>query len=91
MQYGMRYYLDQSSYTAYPTFQQRNFGPVYQLSPSAMVSWGGTDTTYSSCNCYLQYVRVYLDWVADSQDKMIDLALMNPNSKNIKCDSIFIK
>ncbi len=57
-----------------------------------MVYWGGTDPFYLSCNCYLQYVRLYLDWVADSKDKMIDLALMNPNRKeNIKFDSIFIK
>ena len=88
----MLYYIDQSSYTAYFVFRPRNDGLLYQLSPSALVTWGGKDPFYSSCSCYLQYVRMYLDWVADSQDKMIDIALMNPNSKeNIKSDSIFIK
>ena len=75
----MRYYLGQTSHTNETTFKEWQNGRYYQLMPSAKVTWGGSDGFHSFCNCWMQYVRLYLDWVADSEDKMISLALMNPN------------
>ena len=77
----MRYYLDQTSKTNNVIFKQRVNGTAYQLLPSATVFWGGKDPFYQYCNCWMQYVRIYLDWVADSADKIMNLALMNPDGK----------
>lgn len=77
----MKYYFDQISNMPFVLFQERNKGPLCQVGPSTEISWGGkdSDSSYEDCICWIQYVRLYLDWTADSADKMISLALMNSN------------
>ena len=42
-----------------------------------------TEATYSSSSlAFLQYVRMHWDWVADSPDKMINLALMDTSGNS---------
>ena len=77
-QYAMRHYLDQPSHSNNVIFQSRNNGPCYQLGPSTVVTWGGKDPHGYQSACYLQYLRIYWDYVADSEDKMRNLALMEP-------------
>ena len=48
----------------------------YQVSGTTKVFLGGA-RYFSTCRCYLQYARIYWDYVADSKDKMINLAMMN--------------
>lgn len=76
MQYGTRYYLNQATYSQNVIFGQRSASSSYQLSGTTKV-FLGDDPYYSPCLCYLQYVRIYWDYVADSQDKMVNLAMMN--------------
>lgn len=78
-QSGIRYYLDQTSKTSNVIFQKRNTGTLRSLSPSAVVYWGGKDPFLDYCNCWMQYVRVYWDYLADTEEKLINLALMNPS------------
>ena len=79
-QYAMKYYLDQSSHSNIVIFRSRNnSGSCYELSPSTVVTWGGKDLHNYQSACYLQYLRIYWDWVADSEDKMRNLALMEPD------------
>ena len=80
-QFGFRYYL---TTTAQITFRQQTVGgTIYQLNPSATIFWGGKDNYYGNCYCYIQYVRMYWDYLADTQDKLINLALMSPDSKSM--------
>ncbi len=87
LQYGVRYYLDQTSDSNNTIFQTRSDGPCYQLDTSTIVTWGGKDPYLNSSLSWIQYVRVYLGWVADSADKMTSLALMDPDGilKHDKC------
>ena len=56
---------------------------AYSLLPSTVVQWGGADRTYSYCDCTMQYVRFYVNYAPNTQDQMINLALMNPQSKSL--------
>ena len=76
MNYGMRYYLNQTTYSQNAIFGSRSKGPSYQLLSTTKVYLGG-DPYFSTCRCYLQYVRMYWNYVADSEDKMINLAMMD--------------
>ena len=78
-QYAMRYYLDLPNKPNNVIFRSRNNGPCYQLGPSTVITWGGKDTQYYQSVCYLQYLRIYWDWLADSEEKMRNLALMEPD------------
>ena len=78
--YGMKYRLDSTTSRSMNMFRQRNTGTSYQAIPSANVFWGGSDNVLSQCSCWLQFVRIYWDYLADSEDKMINLALMNSDS-----------
>ena len=82
MHFGARYYLDQASYSENLIFQSRTVNPSYQLSGTARVYLGG-DHYFDPCLCYLQYVRIYWEYVADSRDKMINLAMMNSGGINL--------
>ena len=67
-----------------PNFQTRIDGAPYALSSSTIITWGGSETNSNSpCECYIRYMRVYLDWLADSSDAMINLALLSAESKNV--------
>ena len=79
MQYGTRYYLNQAPSSQKVIFQSREISSAYQLSGTTKVFVGG-DPYYHTTRGYLQYVRVYWDYVADSQSKMINLARMDINS-----------
>eukprot|EP00331_Platyophrya_macrostoma_P031937 CAMPEP_0176438462 /NCGR_PEP_ID=MMETSP0127-20121128/19299_1 /TAXON_ID=938130 /ORGANISM="Platyophrya macrostoma, Strain WH" /LENGTH=335 /DNA_ID=CAMNT_0017822419 /DNA_START=247 /DNA_END=1255 /DNA_ORIENTATION=+ len=80
-QYGFRY-DPSSSYTISSYFSSLNVNPatLYSITPATYVYWGG-DTNSYICNCAIQYVRFYIDYAASSQDEMINLALMNPDSR----------
>ena len=58
-----------------------NSGDIYSISPSTTIYWGAT-TRHGVCYCRAQYARFYIDYVPTSQDQMINLALMNPESKS---------
>ena len=75
-QYAMRYYLDLPNHSNNVIFQSRNNGPCYQLGPLTISTWGGKDPYHDPSGCYIQYLRMYWDWVADSEEKMQNLALM---------------
>ena len=79
-QFGFRYYLLPSTTSAQITYNSRTVSGTYQLIPSAKIFWGGKDNYYGNCYCYQQYVRLYWDYLADTEDKMINLALMSPDS-----------
>ena len=83
-QHGFRYVLG-SDYTVEPTaiFKSRNAasGKFYSLTGAATFQWAKNVFT-EHCNCRMQYVRVYTDHVPYNQDMMINLAGMNPPSKN---------
>ena len=54
-------------------------GNLFTISPSTKIYWGG-DTLGRDCNCEIQYVRFYIDYAANSEAQMLNLALMNPQS-----------
>ena len=76
----MRYYLNQTTFCANVIFRSREAMSSYQLSGATKVYLGG-DAYYKSCHCYLQYVRIYWDYLADSQDNIINLAMMDADGK----------
>lgn len=86
-QHGIRYYLNETSHSESVIYQSRNTSASYKVSSTTHVFWGG-DGRYSTCNCYLQYLRVYLNWVADSQDQLINLALMDADGTFMQNQSI---
>lgn len=55
-------------------------GSLYSISPTTKIYWGG-DTSNKFCLCDTQYVRFYIDYAASSQAEMLNLVLMNPQSK----------
>ena len=83
--YRHKYSLSQSGYSIDQIYQTRVVSTGYSISGSTTIAWGGdvvdpsNYATYSFA--YLQYVRMYWGWVADSQDKMINLALMDTGGK----------
>lgn len=80
-QIGFRYYLLPSSNSVQITYKQQTMpSSPYQLKPSATIFWGGRDNYEMNCYCYVQFVRLYWDYLADTQEKMINLALMSPDS-----------
>ena len=36
------------------------------------------------CLCDMKYLRIYWDWIADSEDKMRNLAMMDSNGIHFK-------
>ena len=75
MQYGARYYLNETTYSQNVILQSRIGGSSQNLTGTTKVFMGG-DPFYATCHCYLQHLRVYWDYLADSQDKMINLAMI---------------
>ena len=73
--HGIRYYLNQTNYTENVKYLSRGPSANYKVSGATQVFWGG-DGRYSTCNCHIQFMRLYLNWVADSRDQLINLALM---------------
>ena len=69
-QYAMRYYLDLPNHSNNVIFQSRNNGPCYQLGPLTISTWGGKDPYHDPSGCYIQYLRMCWDCVADSEEKM---------------------
>ena len=83
IQYGFRYYLGSSSAVAPTTiFYTRGppSGAYHVLTSAAFLNWTN-DVHQLHCDCKMRYVRLYTDFVPSSQDMMISLALMDPNSK----------
>ena len=83
-QYAMRYYLDLPNHSNNVIFQSRNNGPCYQLGPLTISTWGGKDPYHDPSGCYIQYLRMCWDCVADSEEKMQNLALMEPDG-TVEC------
>lgn len=89
MQYGFRYHLKNDQTSTIFFKQQNPSGTLYTIDPSSEISLGG-DLYAGLCYCTLQYVRFYIDYVPDSQDQMINLALNSEDSKIMfKFDSLF--
>lgn len=72
--FGFRYYVDQMSNSDIVIFQTVSVGTSYPLALSAVVYWGGHNYNYNHCACWMQYVRIHLDWVADTEAKMLSLS-----------------
>ena len=81
IQYGFRYVLG-AGYSVTKDFKTRTptAGTFYELTSAATFQWTNTADAID-CICKMQYVRVYTDYVPYNEDMMINLALMNPNSK----------
>ena len=80
IQYGFRYRLENSySVTAVYNTRSSDDGAFYTLTSAATFMWT-KDLHTSHCDCNMQYVRVYTDYIPYNQDMMISLALMNPDS-----------
>ena len=62
------------------TIVNANAPGTYQLGPSSVFTWGGKDQTHLYCACTMQYVRFYVNYAPETQDQMVNLALMNPQS-----------
>ena len=69
--------------SATPAIANQSAKGVYNLLPSTVVQWGGKDRKYNSCSCTMQYVRFYVNYAPNTEDQMINLALMNPQSKTL--------
>lgn len=76
-QFGFRYYLDLDGRSDRVIYNTRTIGQTTDLGPSSKVTWGGKDIYYDASTCYLQYLRIYWDYLADSQNHMINLAIMD--------------
>mgnify|MGYP001018494826 FL=1 len=84
IQYGFRYRLENSySVISGYTTRSSNNDAFYALTSAATFMWT-KDLHTPHCNCNMQYVRVYTNFVPYNQDMMISLALMNPTSINFK-------
>ena len=79
----MRYYLNQETYSQNVIFGNRSVNATYQLLGSTKVYLGGDPILLSNCGCSLQYARMYWNYVADSRDKMINLAMMDNEGINL--------
>ena len=74
------YTLQQGSYGSQPVIANASALGAYQLLPSSNITWGGADQAYPYCNCKMQYVRFYVNYAPNTQDQMINLAVMDPTS-----------
>ena len=83
IQYGFRYALG-ASYSVQKGFKTRTptSGNFYALTSAATFQWTKSNAYSQHCTCSMQYVRVYTDYIPYNEDMMINLALMNPDSKN---------
>ena len=84
IQYGFRYRF--SDHNVSMNEQQRSGSPYnfYAIDPTAKVYWGAENIYTTGCNCMLQYVRGYLNYLALTTDEQISLALMTESGKLIK-------
>ena len=62
-----------------PTSSDNNY---YALNSTYKVLWG-KDGINSGCNCSMQYIRVYLDYAAQTEEQMINLAVMDRGSNTL--------
>ena len=79
--YKFRYDIDDTSTP--PNFESKSAvgGSFYSIDGSSTFYWGGDEPdTYDYCDCEMRYVRLYLNYVARSQDEMVNLAIMDPSS-----------
>ena len=76
--FGIRYYLDSVNRKENVVYKSRSVGTCHWLLSSTRVYWGG-DGFYNHCFCDLQYLRLYWNYLADSQEKMMNLAMMDTN------------
>ena len=75
-QNGFRYTLPSTS-TRKAIFNTRSpTGSFYDLNIGGKIFIGGDDY-YTPANAWLQYVRVYLNYIPNSEDEMLNLAIMN--------------
>ena len=65
--------------------QQRSGAPYtfFEIDPTAKVYWGADNLYTTGCNCMLQYVRVYLNYLKITIVEQIGLALMDTSGKLI--------
>ena len=74
------YKLQLGVYDSIITILNVNAPGTYRLEPSSVLTWGGRDQAYIYCACTMQYVRFYVNYAPETQDQMVNLALMNPQS-----------
>ena len=75
-QFALKYYIEPGSNSVNKIYQTRVVSP-YQLNPTTGAIVWGKDDWHDLCGCVLQHIRLYRDFLADSEDKIINLALMN--------------
>ena len=76
LQNGFRYTLPSTSAQTVVFSTRGPIGAFYDMAINGTVYIGG-DFTYSASNAWMQYVRLYLNYVPNSEDEMINLATMS--------------
>ena len=79
--FGIRYYLDTGVRKENVVYKSRSVGTCHEILGTTTVFWGG-DGLYNHCFCDMQYLRLYWNYLADSQEKLISLAMMDTNGIN---------
>lgn len=54
------------------------------INPNLKIYYGSDLFHTTGCGCTFQYLRMYLNYVAQSQDALYHLAMMDPKCKNIQ-------
>ena len=79
-QYGFRY-RPQSVSQQTIFYKTRSLSAAYEVPPSCTAFWGG-DLHNPSFGQTVSYVRYFHDYVPNSQDQMINLAMMSPGCRH---------
>lgn len=82
MQYGFRYTLESTSSQIVRFGSRSPKGLFYDLTINGTYYLGG-DPWIPPGNCWLQYVRLYIDYVSTTPDEITSLALMDSGNNNL--------
>mgnify|MGYP000844790770 FL=1 len=74
------YNLQLGAYDSIISILNWNKPGAYLLEPNSLFTWGGKDQTGGYCACTMQYLRFFVNYAPETQDQMVNLALMNPQS-----------
>ena len=81
-QYGLRYRINNAAIDSH--FATRAIPTTMEtVSTSTVLVVGADTTTLGGCGCTINYVTMYTDYLATSEDEMLNLGLMDTNSTEI--------
>ena len=82
IQYGIRYHLQSISQQTIFYLTRTLPGTAYSATPATQAFWGGAiNHPGTGSTRILSYVRFFLDYVPNSRDQMINLAMMSPDCR----------